>query len=68
MLSKLPSAFFLGQRVRVRRGRKGKHRIGTVRLALWQFITERYDYYLDVGGTKDPTRYAAGDLESAESP
>jgi hypothetical protein len=67
MLSKLPSAFYLGQRVRVRRGRKGRRRIGTVRLALWQFIGERYDYYLDVAGVKDPTRYAAGDLECAES-
>lgn len=66
MLDKLPSTFMLGQKVRVRKGRKGPPRECTVRLALWHFVERRYDYYLDVDGVKDETRYEEGELESAE--
>ena len=58
-----PSAFALGQRVRVVRGDAGRTpRTGTIRTALWHFSFERYDYFLE----GDHTRYAAEDLEAAE--
>ena len=62
-----PSAFTIGQRVRVAPGAgKGPDRLGTVRDVVWHVQYERYDYYLEAGGRRITRSYSEGDLESAE--
>jgi hypothetical protein len=67
MPNRPPSAFSMGQRVRVALAGGGRTpREGTVRDIVWHFQAERYDYYLEADGRKVPRRYAEGDLEAAE--
>jgi len=67
MPNRPPSAFSMGQRVRVvLAGRKGTPRLGIIRDVVWHFQAERYDYYIEADGQKVPTRYSEGDLETAE--
>jgi hypothetical protein len=57
MPNRPPSAFTMGQRVRVVLGKGGPARVGTV----WHFQAGRYDHHLEAGG-----RYAEGDLRADE--
>ena len=67
MPNRPPSAFTLGQQVRVIAGaRNGKPALATIRDILWHFSDERYGYYLDEGGKKNTKRYVEEDLEPVE--
>lgn len=67
MPNRPPSAFSIGQRVRVvLKGERGTPRLGTIRDIVWHFQAERYDYYLEADGQKLPGRYSDRDLETVE--
>ena len=65
MPNRPPSAFSVGQRVRVVAHAR-MTRLVTVRSVLWHFQAERYDYYLDEDGRKVSKCYVDQDLESVE--
>ena len=67
MPNRPPSAFTMGQRVRVLcNDRHATPRVGAIRDIVWHFQAERYDYYLEEDGRKDAKRYFEEDLESVE--
>jgi hypothetical protein len=58
--------FAIGQRVRVvPSDRHQTPHDGTVREVIWHFKLCRFHYYLEEGGRKLSTRYAAEDLQPA---
>ena len=66
MPNRPPSAFSIGQSVRVVIADEVTPRLGTIRDVVWHFQAERYDYYLEAGGRKVPRRFSERDLEAAE--
>lgn len=65
MPNRPPSAFYIGDQVRVLVAGAGVPRRGTVRDVVWHFQYLRYDYYLEADGQKVPRRFSEGELKAA---